>query len=100
MSAKVDVGALLPAPVDHVSHRGGETLSLMNEVGLTLPQVLFLTRLRQAGGSTASELAERLNMSLPATSQLVDRLFRQGLLTRTEDEGDRRRKRLAATPSA
>ena len=58
MSAKVDVGALLPAPVDHVSHRGGETLSLMNEVGLTLPQVLFLTRLRQAGGSTASELAE------------------------------------------
>jgi len=44
MSAKEDVGALLPALVDHVSHRGGETLSLMNEVGLTLPQVLFLTR--------------------------------------------------------
>ena len=39
-------------------------------------------------------------MSLPATSQMVDRLFKQGLLTRTEDEGDRRRKRLAITPSA
>ncbi|MBN9088365.1 MAG: MarR family transcriptional regulator [Reyranella sp.] len=100
MSAKEDVGALLLALVDRVSHRGGETLSLMSEAGLTLPQVLFLTRLRQAGGSTASELAERFNMSLPATSQMVDRLFKQGLLTRAEDEGDRRRKRLAVTPSA
>ncbi|MGE5148921.1 MAG: MarR family winged helix-turn-helix transcriptional regulator [Rhodospirillaceae bacterium] len=99
MSAK-DVGVLLLALVDRVSHRGGETLSLISEAGLTLPQVLFLTRLRQAGGSTASELAERLNMSLPATSQMVDRLFKQGLLTRTEDEGDRRRKRLAVTASA
>jgi DNA-binding MarR family transcriptional regulator len=100
MSSKDEVGALLLALVDRVSHRGGETLSLMSEAGLTLPQVLFLTRLRQAGGSTASELAERLNMSLPATSQMVDRLFKQGLLTRTEDEGDRRRKRLAITSSA
>jgi DNA-binding MarR family transcriptional regulator len=100
MSAKEEVGALLLALVDRVSHRGGETLALMSEAGLTLPQVLFLTRLRQVGGSTASELAERLNMSLPATSQMVERLFKQGLLTRTEDEGDRRRKRLAVTPSA
>ena len=100
MSAKDEVGALLLALVDSVSHRGGETLALMSEAGLTLPQLLFLTRLRQVGGSTASGLAERLNMSLPATSQMVDRLFKQGLLTRTEDEGDRRRKRLAVTPSA
>jgi DNA-binding MarR family transcriptional regulator len=100
MSAKDDVGALLLALVDRVSHRGGETLALMSEAGLTLPQVLFLTRLRQAGGSTGSELAERLNMSLPATSQMVDRLFKQGLLSRTEDDGDRRRKRLAVTATA
>lgn len=100
MRPKEEVGALLLALVDRVSHRGGETLSLLSESGLTLPQVLFLTRLRQAGGSTASELAERLNMSLPATSQMVDRLFKQGLLTRTEDEGDRRRKPLAVTASA
>ena len=100
MSAKNDVGALLLALVDRVSHRGGETLSLMSEARLTLPQVLFLTRLRQAGGSTASELAERLNMSLPATSQMVERLFRQGLLTRSEDAGDRRRKQLAVTAAA
>jgi DNA-binding MarR family transcriptional regulator len=94
------VGELLLALVDRVSHRGGDALSLMSEAGLTLPQVLFLTRLRQAGGSTPSGLAERLNMSLPATSQMVDRLFKLGFLTRREDEADRRRKRLAVTRSA
>jgi len=101
MSSKTDeVGALLLALVDRVSHRGGDTLALMTEAGLTLPQVLFLTRLRQAGESTPSELAERLNMSLPAASQMVDRLFKLGFLTRREDEADRRRKRLAVTPAA
>jgi DNA-binding MarR family transcriptional regulator len=101
MSSKTDeVGALLLALVDRVSHRGGATLSLMSEAGLTLPQVLFLTRLRQVGQSTPSELAERLNMSLPATSQMVDRLFKLGFLSRAEDEDDRRRKRLAVTPAA
>ena len=101
MSSKTDeVGALLLALVDRVSHRGGDTLALMTEAGLTLPQVLFLTRLRQAGESTPSELAERLNMSPPAVSQMVDRLFKLDFLTRREDAGDRRRKRLAVTPAA
>jgi DNA-binding MarR family transcriptional regulator len=94
------VGELLLALVDRVSHRGGDTLALMNEAGITLPQLLFLVRLRQSVVSTASELAGRLNMSLPATSQMVDRLFRLGLLTRAEDAEDRRRKRLATTPRA
>jgi DNA-binding MarR family transcriptional regulator len=101
MRSKTDeVGTLLLALVDRVSHRGGDTLALMTEAGLTLPQVLFLTRLRQAGESTPSELAARLNMSLPAASQMVERLFKLGFLTRREDEGDRRRKRLAITPAA
>jgi DNA-binding MarR family transcriptional regulator len=100
MSSKADeVGTLLLALVDRVSHRGGDTLALMTEARLTLPQVLFLTRLRQAGESTPSELAERLNMSLPAASQMVERLFKLGFLKRREDEGDRRRKQLAVTPA-
>jgi DNA-binding MarR family transcriptional regulator len=94
------VGQLLLALVDQVSHRGGNTLSLLTETGMTLPQVLFLTRLGQSAGSTPSELAERLNMSLPAVSQMVDRLFQLGLLTRVEDLEDRRRKRLGTTPRA
>ncbi len=94
-------GELLLALVDRVSHRGGDTLALMNEAGTTLPQILlFPARLRQAGGGTASELAGTLNMSLPAVSQMVDRLFRLGLLSRAEDAEDRRRKRLATTAKA
>ena len=93
-------GELLLALVDRVSHRGGDTLGLMNEAGTTLPQILFLARLRQAGGGTASDLADTLNMSLPAVSQMVDRLFRLGLLSRAEDAEDRRRKRLATTAKA
>src|SRR5258708_13710332 len=94
------VGELLLALVDRVSHRGGDTLSLMSDAGLTLPQVLFLARLRQAGGCTASELATRLNMSPPAVSQMVDRFFRLGLLTRAQDAGDRRRKQPPVPPGA
>lgn len=94
------VGELLLELVDRVSHRGGDTLALMNEAGMTLPQLLFLVRLRQAGRTTASELGERLNMSPPAISQMVARLFRLGLLTRLEDAQDRRRKLLATTSRA
>ncbi len=94
------VGELLLELVDRVSHRGGDTLALMAEAGITLPQLLFLVRLRQLGGSTPSEMGERLNMSPPAISQMVGRLWRLGLLTRTEDGEDRRRKRLGTTPRA
>lgn len=39
---------------------------------------------------SVSELAERLGLSLPTTSQLVGELSRAGLLVRAEDERDRR----------
>jgi DNA-binding MarR family transcriptional regulator len=40
---------------------------------------------------SVSELAERIGLSLPTTSQLVGDLSRAGLVDRTEDEDDRRR---------
>jgi DNA-binding MarR family transcriptional regulator len=40
---------------------------------------------------SVSELAERIGLSLPATSQLVGELSRAGLVDRAEDEQDRRR---------
>jgi DNA-binding MarR family transcriptional regulator len=40
---------------------------------------------------SVSELAERIGLSLPTTSQLVGDLSRAGLVERTEDEDDRRR---------
>ncbi|HTE47554.1 MAG TPA: MarR family transcriptional regulator [Gemmatimonadaceae bacterium] len=96
----VGVGVLLQSLIDGMSHRGGETLVLMNDASVTLPQVLLLTRLRQTPGCTMSELAEQLNLSLPAVSQAIDRLVRGRLAARKEDREDRRRKRLVTTDAA
>jgi DNA-binding MarR family transcriptional regulator len=94
------LGRLLVEIVDCVSHRGGETLRIMAEARVTLQQVLLLTRLRYEGPSSVSDLAAGLNLSLPAISQAIDRLLAVGLVSRIEDPGDRRKKRLATTKKA
>jgi DNA-binding MarR family transcriptional regulator len=72
----------------------------MNDAGITLPQVLLLSHAERRGTASASELAEAVHTSLPAASQMIDRLVQQGLLSRTEDPADRRRKSVATTASA
>ena len=62
-----------------------------------MQQVLLLRRLKQLRESSPSELAAVMRMSLPAVSQMIDRLFLLGLLTRAEASDDRRRKRVAIT---
>jgi DNA-binding MarR family transcriptional regulator len=44
-----------------------------------------------AGPITVSDLAKRLGLLLSTTSTIVGQLSRAGLLTRTEDDEDRRR---------
>ena len=91
------LGELLQEFVNRVSHLQGRTLSVLTNESVTLQQVLLLRRLKQLSESTPSEMAERMRMSLPAVSQMIDRLFQIGLLTRTEAPDDRRRKRIAVT---
>jgi DNA-binding MarR family transcriptional regulator len=93
-------GVLLSELVNRVSHGSGETLRIMADAQVTLQQVLLLTRLRQSGRLSASDLAVRLNLSLPAVSQAVDRLVRLRLVTRVEDSADRRKKEIATTAKA
>ena len=76
----------------------GEDLAIMAETGLTLPQVVTLFKLHDRSPQCVSSVAALLHLSQPATSQLLDRLVHEGLVDRTEDPGDRRRKRLAITP--
>lgn len=97
---KRSAGTLLSDLVNRVSHRSGTTLRIMANAQVTLQQILLLTRLRQASPSSASDLAERLNLSLPAVSQAVDRLVRLNLVTRVEDSADRRKKKIATTARA
>jgi MarR family transcriptional regulator, organic hydroperoxide resistance regulator len=82
-----------------VNRRGaGESMRFMHRSGLTLPQIIVLHALRRAEDSI-SGLAARLRMSLPATSQLVDRLVEAELVDRSEHAGDRRVRRVTLRPA-
>ena len=94
---EAEAGDLLQEFVNRVSHLQGNTLTVLTEESVTLQQVLLLRRLQHLGESPLSELAARMRMSLPAVSQMIDRLHSLGLLTRMEADEDRRRKKVAVT---
>src|SRR4051794_24791499 len=63
---------------------------------LSVPQIRVLAQLArqphgQGHGMTNGELAERLGVTVPSMSRLVDGLARKGLLTRDVEARDRRR---------
>ena len=93
-------GAALRRLVDLISHRSGAVLALMNEAAVTLPQVLLLSRVELLESASLAELGEGSSASIPALSQMVDRLVQQELLTRVEDPADRRRKAIRLTARA
>jgi MarR family transcriptional regulator, organic hydroperoxide resistance regulator len=68
--------------------------ALLRELQLSMPQMATLHYLSAEGGQSVSAIAEHLNLSLAATSHLVERLVQRGLLTRAEDPHDRRLKRV------
>jgi len=94
------VGVALRRLVDLVSHRSGSALETMNEAGVTLPQVLLISRVERAGAASLAALAEQSPASAPALSQMVERLVQQGLIEREENPGDRRCKMVRATARA
>lgn len=62
-----------------------------DERRLTPESLAFLTHLASSGPLTVSEASRHFDRSQSATSELVDRLERRGLVGRMEDERDRRR---------
>lgn len=77
----------------------GALLRVMAEAGLSMPQLVSLHLLRGCGPHTISALAEKLDLSLAATSHLVERLVQLGFVVRSEDRHDRRQKQVAITPA-
>lgn len=76
----------------------GEMMKVMCEAGLSMPQMVTLHMLRNCGSYTISALADKLSLSLAATSHLVDRMVQQQLVARREDALDRRQKQVAIAP--
>ena len=93
-----EVTALIFELMNHVHRRSaGETLAIMNEVGLTMAQLVALHMLAFAGPRSVSAVADCLRLSPAATSHLLDRLVAAKLVGRTEDPVDRRHKRIDIT---
>ncbi|MDZ7801107.1 MAG: MarR family transcriptional regulator [Trueperaceae bacterium] len=84
--------------LQHVVRRSIHELhALLQELQLSLPQLGTLHVLRAEGAQSVSAIAQHVQLSLAATSHLVDRLVQRGLLTRSEDPSDRRQKRVDLT---
>ncbi len=68
-------------------------------LNISVPQFRVLTFLERRPGGSLSEAAERVGLSLPAMSRLIDGLVDRGLLTREDSAADRRRVALRITDS-
>ncbi len=65
--------------------------------GFSITQVAALSLIHRKGISSVSDIGEELDITIPAASQLLERLVQQGLILRNEDPVDRRIKQVALT---
>ena len=67
------------------------------DLGISVPQFRVLTFLERRPGGSLSDVAERVGLSLPAMSRLIEGLVERQLLAREESPEDRRRVSLRIT---
>ena len=72
--------------------------ALIAELDVSITQMKSLHVLADSGSEiSVKELSDRLGLSLPGASRMVDALLRRGWLERREDPHDRRMKRVGIT---
>jgi len=78
------------------------TIKFLHTNNVSFGAIAALMALRERGDQSISHLSREIGLSLAATSQLVGRLVKDGLVLRTEHAEDRRSKhvRLAAKGEA
>ena len=97
--ANLELGAILNQTFGVIHQRfAHDTLAIMHESGLTMPQMVTLFALHKFGPHTVCGIAERLHLSAAAASHLIERLVLGGFVGRVEDAGDRRQKRISICP--
>lgn len=82
--------------MDYVAQRGGDEHFLE----ITEPQMNMLMVVRDHGPLTVKELSQRLRVSAPSASAMVERLVEMGALSRAQDPADRRRVTISITERA
>jgi DNA-binding MarR family transcriptional regulator len=74
--------------------------ALITELDISITQMKTLHALDDlADEVSVKDLGDRLGLSLPGASRMVDALLRRGWLERREDPDDRRMKRVGITPA-
>ncbi len=86
----------LLARVSHVL--SGEFDQQLRRRGVAVPVWRVLASLSGSGGETVTGLAEVCLLQQPTMTKLLDRMVRDGLVTRSQDARDRRVVRVALTP--
>ncbi|MGH2533566.1 MAG: MarR family winged helix-turn-helix transcriptional regulator [Thermomicrobiales bacterium] len=66
----------------------------------TFAQRRALAQLYNGGGSSLGEVAQAVGLSMPATSEMIDRLVEEGMVARMVNPADRRQIILQLTPTA
>lgn len=66
---------------------------------LSVPQFRALLYVSRHAGTSLSDVADHIGLTLPSTSKLIDRLVGRELVTRTHAPHDRRRMTLRITPT-
>jgi DNA-binding MarR family transcriptional regulator len=69
-----------------------------SSLSLTRAQLRILVRLQQDGPAAVGQLAAQLSVTLPSITATVDRLVQQGMVSREDDPGDRRKVINRVTP--
>lgn len=86
--------------VSHVAHIGpGRLVEALAEHNLRLPHFGVLTALSDFGPLAQHELADRLGLNRSHLVGYLDEAEKGGLVQRVRDPEDRRRQRVALTPS-
>jgi DNA-binding MarR family transcriptional regulator len=84
--------------VKYLIHVHGEDFfRAVGELELSFSQVRVLSVLTREAPASLKDLADRLGLSVPATSRSVEGLVQRGYVTRAEDADDRRVKNVAVT---
>ena len=92
-----ELGSLLETFVNRVSHTKGRTVDFMSKASVTVGQAILLNAALTNPGSSPSDLASTMHISLSSASQMIERLAKLGFLDRSEDVKDRRRKAIDVT---
>jgi DNA-binding MarR family transcriptional regulator len=83
---------------DYIVATAADRVAVLDRLGLTPAESRALSSLEPKGGRSMRSLAEEWLCDPSNATWLVDRLERQGLVTRVVQEGDRRVKSVVLTP--